>query len=97
MTSYELPAIAGELRNPAEDPLAACIGHPDPESFFPHPAQDPGPAKAICAACPIMADCLNWATATRQSGIWGAEMLDRGKPDWANTKWRNPYRLRSAG
>lgn len=85
-----LPAGAG-LSNPADDPRAACIGHPDPEVFFPTRGGDDSPAKAVCEDCPIRGMCLQWATATRQSGIWGGELLDGGKPSWANTKWRNPY------
>jgi WhiB family transcriptional regulator, redox-sensing transcriptional regulator len=56
--------------------LAACR-EVDPEIFFPisttvaalsqiHEAQ------AICARCPVAADCLDWALRTGQGhGVWG--------------------------
>jgi WhiB family redox-sensing transcriptional regulator len=35
-------------------------------------AWSPEPAKAVCARCPVAADCREWATRTRQSdGVWG--------------------------
>ena len=30
--------------------------------------------------------------ASHASGIWGGLLFDRGRPEGANTKWRNPYR-----
>ena len=55
---------------------AACRRH-DPELFF--PIGNTGPAraeihraKAICAACPVRAECLAFALETHQDyGIWG--------------------------
>jgi WhiB family transcriptional regulator, redox-sensing transcriptional regulator len=49
----------------------------DPELFF--PVSDSGPAarqiaaaKAICAACPVVAQCRDWAVqAGEPAGIWG--------------------------
>ncbi len=49
----------------------------DPEIFF--PVSDTGPAlqqvaaaKAVCARCPVTADCLAWALrAGEPEGIWG--------------------------
>ncbi len=96
MTTYELPVLPAHLANPAQDPRAACRGH-DPELWFPHPTDDRTAAEAICRGCPIRVSCGQWATAARQSGIWGGVLLDRGKPEGANTKWRNPYPLTPAG
>lgn len=59
--------------------LAACR-HTEPELFF--PAASAGTvdlsnaqaerAKAVCRACPVRRECLQFALATRQSyGIWG--------------------------
>jgi WhiB family redox-sensing transcriptional regulator len=42
--------------------------------FFPSPEDSAGisRAKAVCAACPVAADCLEYAIETRQhEGIWG--------------------------
>ena len=54
---------------------AACAGYPN-TLFFPSPdspdAMTIEKAKAICAACPVMDDCLSYALETNQrSGIWG--------------------------
>ena len=64
--------------------LAACLSA-EPELFFPAaPADLPGgltadlayrqveQAKAVCKACPVRRECLQFALATRQSyGVWG--------------------------
>jgi WhiB family redox-sensing transcriptional regulator len=55
---------------------AACRNE-DPELFF--PLGDTGPAllqiqdaKAVCAHCDVVSDCLTWALESGQdSGIWG--------------------------
>ena len=49
----------------------------DPELFFPvgttGPAlQEERAAKEICARCPVISECLEWALATGQAfGVWG--------------------------
>jgi WhiB family redox-sensing transcriptional regulator len=54
---------------------AACI-NADPETFFPPgkanvPGWDTG-AKAVCARCPVVAECLAHAlTDPRVQGVWG--------------------------
>jgi WhiB family redox-sensing transcriptional regulator len=57
---------------------AACATE-NPEWFYPSPSDRAGrgakreaKAKAVCARCPVRAECLNWAT-TRgiRDGIWG--------------------------
>ncbi|MFJ5680261.1 WhiB family transcriptional regulator [Streptomyces sp. NPDC093097] len=55
---------------------AACRDE-DPDLFF--PAGDTGPAvlqireaQAVCARCPVVRQCLDWALVTRQThGVWG--------------------------
>ncbi|HWW54794.1 MAG TPA: WhiB family transcriptional regulator [Acidimicrobiales bacterium] len=50
---------------------AACRGA-DLDLFFPVSDDDAGPAKSICATCPVRDDCLEWSLATRQEdGIFG--------------------------
>jgi WhiB family redox-sensing transcriptional regulator len=63
------------LRNPRTDTAwrdeAACRGF-ETEIFFPITDEDAGPAKAICATCPVREACLEFALVTRQEdGIWG--------------------------
>ncbi len=50
---------------------AACRGL-DVDVFFPATDEEAGPAKAICAICPVREECLEFALATRQDdGVWG--------------------------
>lgn len=56
---------------------AACIGH-DPELWFPSPGDSrrAEEARAICAGCPVRAECLADVLAApmpggRSYGIWG--------------------------
>ncbi len=53
---------------------AACLDAPDDVSFFPERENVAGiaKAKAICATCPVAAECLTWAIESNQGeGIWG--------------------------
>ncbi len=54
---------------------AQCRGH-DPELFFPEPGPHMAPAmaaaKAICAMCPVVGECLSYALAeVGIVGVWG--------------------------
>ena len=50
---------------------AACKGV-DTGIFFPTTDAEAGPAKLICAGCPVRNECLEWALASRQEdGVWG--------------------------
>lgn len=57
---------------------AACRGT-DTATFY-HPENERGPsrkrremrAKALCARCPVINDCLRWALTAREPyGVWG--------------------------
>ena len=51
--------------------LAACRGI-DLNLFFPERGESAGPARRICAACPVREPCLDYAITNRIShGIWG--------------------------
>ena len=60
---------------------AACR-EADPELFFPVGAHGPGAselaeAKAVCAACRVRCQCLQYALATHQlHGVWGGTSED---------------------
>jgi len=50
---------------------AACAGLP-PDMFFPEGVNDGTAAKAVCAGCPVRAQCLAGAQARHEEfGIWG--------------------------
>lgn len=62
---------------------AACRGS-DTGKFY-HPDNERGPsrarreicAKAVCAGCPVIENCLRWALATREPyGVWGGLSAD---------------------
>jgi len=48
--------------------------------FFSEELQDIAAAKAICASCPVMLDCLEGAIARHEPwGVWGGQMFLNGK------------------
>ena len=52
--------------------LAACRGT-DLEVFFPERGESAGPARRVCAACPVRQPCLDYAITNGVThGIWGA-------------------------
>ncbi len=64
---------------------AACLSA-DPELFFPLTSAGPSvrqiaQAKTVCRRCPVRAECLDFALATRQPhGVWGGTSeLDRSR------------------
>jgi hypothetical protein len=74
--------LIGNTPGPWAD-RAACRGHG--HLFYPTPfeqqldrKQRHRAAQAICAACPVAADCLAFATNTgEQNGIWAGVVFDR--------------------
>ncbi|MGH8906204.1 MAG: WhiB family transcriptional regulator [Egibacteraceae bacterium] len=79
MTTSPLPHDQGPVlfgAFPAWRGQAACLDE-DPELFFPIGTTGPALAqaelaKAVCQRCPVIAQCLAWALATRQeAGVWG--------------------------
>jgi WhiB family redox-sensing transcriptional regulator len=65
--------VADLLRRPAWHREAACRGQ-GTAAWFPGRGEDQDPAKAICAGCPVTAQCLSAALGTAtlfDSGIWG--------------------------
>lgn len=50
---------------------AACRGS-EPELFHPDRGASTASAKAVCAGCPVIDECLAWALDTTQKyGVWG--------------------------
>ena len=51
--------------------LAACRGT-DLEVFFPERGESAGPARQVCAVCPVRQPCLDYAITNRIAyGVWG--------------------------
>lgn len=45
----------------------------------PKPRDHPRIQEALrhCAVCPVRSECLAWAVAGREQGVWGGEYLER--------------------
>jgi WhiB family transcriptional regulator, redox-sensing transcriptional regulator len=79
--SQEVSTAAGPAAATDWRLRAACRHWADPDLFF--PLSDGGrslgqiaQAKAVCAACPVMSQCLGFARRTRQQhGIWGGQVF----------------------
>lgn len=65
-------ALFGEIvRPPPWRELAACAGM-DPALFFPERGANTEPAKQVCARCPVIEECADFAIEHRERyGIWG--------------------------
>ncbi len=51
---------------------SAVCAHTDPELFFPEKGKRSRDARAVCAGCPVCAECLEDALAqNRVYGVWG--------------------------
>lgn len=46
-------------------------GEANRDWWFPERGESTAPAKAICARCPVIEPCLQWALENREEGIWG--------------------------
>ncbi|WP_406425684.1 WhiB family transcriptional regulator [Streptomyces sp. NBC_00842] len=92
------PAAVGVMPRTATPGLewrheAACRWI-DPDLFWPlgegaAARQQAEQAKAVCAKCPVRAQCLEWAVETRQDfGVWGG-MSERERRDLHRRKARS--------
>ena len=56
---------------PAWQQHGACRGV-DPNMFFPERGESVREAKAVCARCPVRAECLRYALENHEArGVWG--------------------------
>lgn len=52
--------------------MRAACRDADPDLFFPEFGESAGPAKRICAGCPVQAECLAFAVASGERfGVFG--------------------------
>ena len=70
---------------------AACHGT-DLDLFYPERGQSAGPARQVCARCPVRQPCLEYALSNRiTSGIWGGQTERERRPlqsEWVQAEWR---------
>lgn len=69
LTTTTIPALDGAL----------CSGAANPEAWFPFPSEDRSEVVSICNACPVKSACLDWAVENKEDGVWGGQLLKRGK------------------
>lgn len=59
---------------PPEWTLAAVCQSVDPEIFFPNKGESPNAAKRVCDRCPVIVECLAFATAHGERyGVYGGK------------------------
>ena len=66
------PTLDELIRRPAWQQRALCRGA-GPDLFFVAQGGSTKEAKAMCAACPVRNECLNYAAETGSSGIWAGK------------------------
>ena len=66
----EMPDVRDLLTRPAWHAQAACRG--TDANFYPDRGESVEPAKALCAACPVLEECKAFALDSGEShGVWG--------------------------
>ncbi len=79
-------------------PLPSCTDQSvDPAVFFPEGAEQLAIAQAVCATCPLSAQCLSDALAIGTSdGVWGGVLLERGAVVAAKRRPGRPPKVAAA-
>lgn len=67
--------VSGEDSQPA--PL--CRDAANPDLWFPRNNEAIAIAKQVCAQCPLTSRCLQFAQQSRETGVWGGQLLEHGK------------------
>lgn len=72
MCRYTQPLRTGEPMTVPDFYHDALCAQVDTELFFPDKGGAPSPAKDICAACPVITQCRDYALADPSLwGVWG--------------------------
>ena len=71
-----VPGVRRPVETDEETALAwqadALCAQTDPEAFFPEKGGSTRDAKRVCEACPVQAECLDYAMSKDEKfGIWG--------------------------
>ncbi|ADU48578.1 WhiB family transcriptional regulator [Intrasporangium calvum] len=72
------PTAAGDHPLVPGDVTPPCTAA-DPELFWPATESEAAQAKAVCRGCPVVHSCLAVAQERREWGVWGGELLGRGR------------------
>ena len=76
--SLQLATLIADVLGPGDwRHDAACRGEDITTFYADRQGASPAPAKAICADCPVQADCLAYAKACENFGIWGGMSAGR--------------------
>ncbi len=77
------PGLEGAPFPGAWSARGACRSLPH-RIFFPTRGEDYSAARAVCAACPVVASCCDYALALPGlKGIWGGLSETSGLPHWS--------------
>jgi WhiB family redox-sensing transcriptional regulator len=75
LTTSDLIQGRQEIREPLRTDWreeAECVHHAAEVDFFPERGASVREAKAVCAGCPVRAECLEYAMQFNHlSGVWG--------------------------
>ena len=73
-------AFAAATHHPFEvgDLTPACAAE-DPELFWPGTESEAAQAKTVCRSCPLIRACLAVAQQRGEWGVWGGQLLARGR------------------
>lgn len=67
-----LARVDGTAHTGLMDTTSALCAQTDPELFFPGPGESSRTAKELCAKCPLMQPCREWALINMpEYGTWG--------------------------
>jgi len=77
---FDSRAFAAATNHPFEPGgvTPACAAE-DPELFWPGTDSEAAQAKAVCRSCPLIRSCLAVAQQRGEWGVWGGELLARGR------------------
>ncbi|HEY9496596.1 MAG TPA: WhiB family transcriptional regulator [Intrasporangium sp.] len=77
---FDSKAFTAATHHPFElgDVTPPCTAE-DPELFWPATESEAALAKAVCRGCPLVRSCLATAEERGEWGVWGGELLSKGR------------------
>lgn len=77
---FDSKAFTAASHHPFEvGDVAPPCAEEDPELFWPATESEAALAKAVCRRCPLVRSCLAIARERGEWGVWGGELLARGR------------------